>query len=311
VRLDLAHLPDDPSLLHQLIRDLAADNERRAGEIEKLRLLIQQLRRGQFGRRSERLEPNQFRLSLEDLDADVARAEVSQPPAATEAIVLQKPRLSFPSHLPSEDVTIEPDHAACPSCGGVLHPIGVTTSEMLDWIPATVRVVRVHRPKHGCRACGTIHQAAAPERLLERGLATPALIAHVLVSKYCDHTPLYRQSQILKRLGVEIDRSTLANWVGGACWWLEPLHERLAKQIFASTKLFADDTPMPVLDPGRGRTKTGRLWVYARDDRPWKGADPPAAIYSTAPTAERNGQSRISRGSGASCRSMDTRDSSA
>ena len=139
------------------------------------------------------------------------------------------------------------------------------------------------RPRYGCRACGTIHQVPAPERPIAKGLATPGLLAHVLVAKYCDHLPLYRQSQIFARQSVEIDRSTLANWVGGACWWLEPLQARLAEHVFASQKLFADDTPIPVLDPGRGRTKTGRLWVYVRDDRPWSGADPPAAVYLYSP----------------------------
>jgi transposase len=154
---------------------------------------------------------------------------------------------------------------------------------MLDHVPARLRVIRICRPRYGCRACGTIHQAPAPERPIAKGLASPALLAHVLVSKYCDHLPLYRQSQIFARQGVEIDRSTLANWVGGACWWLEPLQKRLAEHLFASQKLFADDTPIPVLDPGRGRTKTGRLWVYARDDRPWNGPDPPAAVYLYSP----------------------------
>ena len=154
---------------------------------------------------------------------------------------------------------------------------------MLDHVPARLRVIRIRRPRYGCRACGTIHQAPAPERPIAKGLATPALLAHVLVSKYCDHLPLYRQSQIFARQGVELDRSTLANWVGGACWWLEPLQARLAEHVFASQKLFADDTPIPVLDPGRGRTKTGRLWVYARDDRPWNGPDPPAAVYLYSP----------------------------
>jgi transposase len=164
-----------------------------------------------------------------------------------------------------------------------LHAIGETVSEMLDHVPARLRVIRICRPRYGCRACGTIHQAPAPERTIAKGLATPALLAHVLVAKYCDHLPLYRQSQIFARHGVEIDRSTLANWVGGACWWLEPLQAKLAEHVFASPKLFADDTPIPVLDPGRGRTKTGRLWVYARDDRPWSGPEPPAAIYFYSP----------------------------
>ena len=150
--------------------------------------------------------------------------------------------------------------------------IGESVSEMLDWVPAQLRVLRITRPKYACRTCDTVAQAPAPERPIAGGLATPALLAQVLVSKYCDHTPLYRQSQIFARHGVDLGRSTLAGWVGGACWWLEALHERLRKHVFASDHLFADDTPIPVLDPGRGRTKTGRLWVYARDQRPW--ADP-------------------------------------
>jgi transposase len=165
----------------------------------------------------------------------------------------------------------------------VLHVIGETVSEMLDHVPARLRVIRLCRPRYGCRTCGTIHQAPAPERPIAKGLASAGLLAHVLVAKYCDHLPLYRQSQIFARNGVELDRSTLANWVGGAAWWLEPLHRRLTEHVFASTKLFADDTPVPVLDPGRGRTKTGRLWVYARDDRPWGGPEPPAAVYLYSP----------------------------
>src|SRR5258708_4131695 len=130
---------------------------------------------------------------------------------------------------------------------------------MREHAPARLRVTRICRPRYGCRACGTIHQAPAPERPIAKGLASPGLLAHVLVAKYCDHLPLYRQSQIFARHGVDIDRSTLANWVGGACWWLEPLQARLAAIVFGSTKLFADDTPIPVLDPGRGRTKLGQL----------------------------------------------------
>jgi transposase len=247
--------------------------EQRDSEIERLRLIIRQLQRGQFGRRSERLDPDQLEFGLEELDADIARAEAKQPerPAQSDRREHAQ-RAAFPEHLPREEVTLEVEASACPSCGGGLHPIGVTTSEMLDWVPASLRVIRIRRPKYGCRACGTIHQAAARERLIAKGMATPGLIAQVLVSKYCDHTPLYRQGQIFARHGIELDRSTLANWVGGACWWLEPLHARLAADVFASTKLFADDTPLPVLDPGRGRTKTGRLWVYTRDDRPWATA---------------------------------------
>jgi len=140
-------------------------------------------------------------------------------------------------------------------------------------------------------------------RLIAGGLATPALLAQVLISKYCDHTPLYRQSQIFARYGVDLSRSTLVGWVGGACWWLEALHERLCKNVFASNHLFADDTPIPVLDPGRGRTKTGRLWVYAREQRPWSGPEPPAAVYLYAPDRKQNGPLRISRTLKACCTS--------
>jgi len=144
-------------------------------------------------------------------------------------------------------------------------------------------VLRIRRPKCACRACGTLHQAPAPERLLAKGLATPALVAHVLVSRYCDHLPLYRQSRILARHGAEIGRSTLCDWVGQACWWLEPLHQRLMTHVLAGSRVFADDTPLPVLEPGRDRTRTGRLWAYARDDRPWGGTEPPAVVFRYEP----------------------------
>jgi len=290
--IDLAALPDDVATLQRLVRDLAAGREsERTGlaeaqaEIERLKLIVQKLQRSQFGRRAERLDDDQLRLGFEDLDADIARVEATLPSATfkTPRPRSQTDRPSLPAHLPREDMRLDLEHQACPCCGGQLHAIGETISEMLDHVPARLRVIRIRRPRYGCRACGTIHQAPAPERPIAKGLASPGLLAHVLVAKYCDHLPLYRQSQIFARQGVELDRSTLANWVGGAVWWLEPLQARLAEHVFASSKLFADDTPIPVLDPGRGRTKTGRLWVYARDDRPWAGPDPPAAVYFYSP----------------------------
>jgi transposase len=286
MNIDLAALPDDVETLQKLVRLLAAERtslSEAQAEIERLHLIIKKLQRSQFGRRAERLDDDQLQLGLEDLNADLARAEAILPSARTRTPRTQDERPSLPAHLPREDRRFDVEHQACSCCGGPLHMIGETVSEMLDHVPARLRVIRICRPRYGCRACGTIHQAPAPERPIAKGLATPALLAHVLVAKYCDHLPLYRQSQIFARQGVEIDRSTLANWVGGACWWLEPLQKRLAEHVFASQKLFADDTPIPVLDPGRGRTKAGRLWVYARDDRPWNGPDPPAAVYLYSP----------------------------
>lgn len=287
--IDLAALPDDVETLHRMVRVLVAERGDLAharAEVERLKLIVQKLQRSQFGRRAERLDDGQLQLGFEDLGADIGRAEVelhTETLAKTANPGLQIERPSLPAHLPREDIRLDVQHKVCPCCGGPLHRIGETVSEMLDHVPARLRVIRIRRPRYGCRACGTIHQADAPERPIAKGLATPGLLAHVLVSKYGDHLPLYRQSQIFARNGVELDRSTLANWVGGAVWWLEPLQKRLAEHVFASQTLFADDTPVPVLDPGRGRTKTGRLWVYARDDRPWCGPDPPAAVYLYSP----------------------------
>jgi transposase len=284
--VDLAALPDDVDTLRRMVRALAAERISLAeakAEIERLRLIIRKLQRQQFGRRSESLDDDQLRLGFDDLEADVARVEVTLPAAVNATSQVPAESCRLPDHLEREDIRLDFEHAACPCCGGALHAIGETVSEMLDHVPARLRVIRMRRARYGCRACGAIHQAPAPERPIAKGRATAGLLAHVLVSKYADHLPLYRQSQIFARQGVDLGRSTLANWVGGAVWWLEPLHARLAAHVFASTRLFADDTPIPVLDPGRGRTRTGRLWVYARDDRPWSGADPPAAVYFYSP----------------------------
>jgi transposase len=283
MRLELDNLPSDVGVLHRLVRDMATAVEHRDGEIERLQTIIKQLQRMQFGRRSERLDPDQLALSLEDLDADIGRVEANLPTVKTETLDARPRRKPLPDHLPRDEVVIDIAADTCPCCGGAMHSIGESVSEMLDWVPAALRVLRITRPKYACRACNRVVQAPSPERPIAGGLATPALLAQVLVSKYCDHTPLYRQSQIFARHGVDLERSTLAGWVGGACWWLEALHERLCRNVFASDHLFADDTPVPVLDPGRGRTKTGRLWVYAREQRGWSGPAPPAAVYIFAP----------------------------
>lgn len=193
-------------------------------------------------------------------------------------------RGSLPAHLPRIELVVDIEDHTCPCCRNALHRIGEDCSERLDIIPAQMRVLVVRRPKYACRACGeVVVQAPAPARLIEGGLPTEATVAQVLVSKYADHLPLYRQAQIYARQGINLDRSTLADWVGRAAWLLRPVHERLLMRLKTSTKLFADETTAPVLDPGRGRTKTGQLWAYARDDRSWCGSDPPGVAYVYAP----------------------------
>jgi transposase len=271
----------------QIERDTAqSEQEVAQAEIEKLRLLIRQLQRGRFGRRSERLHPDQLQLGLEDLEQTMAAAEAAREAATRSSDTSRPPRIrrrnlgALPTHLPRVETLIDVEDKSCPCCGGALHVIGEDREETLDLVPAQLRVKVVRRPRYGCRTCGeAVVQAPAPERPITGGMASEALLAHVLVAKYADFLPLYRQAQIFARQGIELDRSTLGDWVGRACWWLEPLWHLLRRHVMGSARIFADDTTLPVLDPGRGRTKSGRLWGYAVDDRPWQGSIPPAVVY--------------------------------
>ena len=266
---------------------LRAERDTAHAEVEKLQLIIKQLQRSPYGPRSEQLDPDQLQLGLEEVEQSlgVTRAGVaSEPPTDKMATGERKPpqrnRGALPAHLPRVEMIIDVEDRRCPCCGGAMHVIGEDVSEMLDVVPALYRVKVIRRPRYGCRGCeSAVVQAPAPERPLTGGMATEAVLAQVLVAKYSDHLPLYRQAQIFARNGIDLDRSTLANWVGRACWWLRPLAELLLGTILSSPKIFADDTPVPVLDPGRGRTKTGRLWSYTRDDRPWQGPLPPVVAY--------------------------------
>jgi transposase len=268
------------------VERLRAERDTANAEVEKLQLIIKQLVRSRYGAHSEQLDPDQLQLGLEEIEQSLgaARAVVSEPTtdktAAGERKSPRRNRGALPAHLPRVEIVIDVEDKRCPCCGDAMHVIGEDISEMLDVVPALYRVKVIRRPRYGCRGCeGAVVQAPAPERPLTGGMATEAVLAQVLVAKYCDHLPLYRQAQIFARHGIDLDRSTLANWVGRACWWLRPLAELLLGSILSSPKIFADDTPVPVLDPGRGRTKTGRLWSYARDDRPWQGPLPPAVAY--------------------------------
>lgn len=265
---------------------------RQAGEAEQARLkaIIAALQRHRFGRRSEQLDADQLNLALEDAEQSLAMLEIAaehSPDAVKRSAPMRRRinRGTLPAELPRVETVIEPEDTNCPCCKRGMALIGEDVAERLDIVPAQLRVQVIRRPKYACRSCpGHLVQAPAPARAVTGGLPSEALIAHVIVSKYADHQPLYRQAQILARQGVSLDRSTLADWVGRGAWWLRPLHAALLQDLRAGPKLFADETHAPVLDPGRGRTKTGQLWAYARDDRPWGGPAPPAVAYVYAPS---------------------------
>src|SRR6202140_1067495 len=277
-----AALPDDLETLKAMLLAEQCESER-------LRQIIKELQRHRFGRRAETLPEDQMLLGLEDVEqAEANRAAQTDGSSPEDRRArAQKRRINrgaLPGHLPRIEIIVDIDNKTCPCCQGELHRIGEDRSERLDIVPAQLRVLVTRRPKYACRTCEDgVMQAPAPARLIEGGLPTEATVAQVLVSKYADHLPLYRQAQIYARQGITLDRSTLADWVGRAAWLLRPVQERLLMRLKSSTKLFADATTAPGLDPGRGRTKTGQLWAYARDDRPWGGTDPPAVAYVSAP----------------------------
>jgi transposase len=274
-------LPDDSQTLKAMLLAERMQNER-------LRQIIKELQRHRFGRRAETLPEDQMLLGLEDVEqtaaSDAAIADQSAPTERAARAEKRRNRGSLPAHLPRIEILVDLDDKVCRCCQGELHRIGEDKSERLDIVPAQFRVLVTRRPKYACRRCEDgVVQAPAPARLIEGGMPTEATIAQVLVSKYADHLPLYRQAQIYARQSIDLDRSTLADWVGHAAWHLRPLHERLLMRLKERSRLFADETTAPVLDPGRGRTKTGQLWAYAADDRPWGGDDPPGVVYVYAP----------------------------
>ena len=259
-------------------------------EIEQLKLLIAKLPRMQFGRSSEKLDRQieQLELRLEALQMNEAEIVAARPESAAKKESAGSARRPLPSHLTREIRTHLPKQESCPDCGGELRKLGEDVSEVLERVPAHSQVIRHVRVKLACRGCERIVQTAAPSRPIERSIAGPGLLAHVLVSKLGDHLPLYRQSEIYAREGVELDRSTLADWVGASSRLLELLVEVLRRQVMSAGKQHADDTSVPVLAPGLGKTKTGRLWAYVRDDRPSGDETPPAVWF--AYTLDRKGE---------------------
>ena len=291
---DLRRLADD---LRRDVAWLRAEVHAKALMIEKLRAQLAVLRRARFGRKSEKLDAQveQLELMIDDIEAGVAetlaRAGVAESDAAeaTETGAASKKkrkpsnRAPLPDHLPAETI-VHDAPCVCPTCGGDrFGRIGADEREVLEYVPSHFKRVVHVRPKMSCRACETVVQAPMPTLPIEKGRPGPALLAHVVVSKFCDHLPLHRQAGIYARSGVEIDRSVMAGWIGRLAGLLEPLSERIERHVRAGLALHADDTPVPVLDPGKGKTKTGRLWTAVRDERPFGATTPPAAFYRYSP----------------------------
>jgi len=299
----LESLPDDPSALkaiilaqHEEITRLAAAERAYEALVQALRIRIARLRRQRFGASSEKIEREieQFQLALEDLEVAMAAADTSPEPEQDEAEEAPrsarrhrgKPRVNEATSR--ERIVLDPGER-CPECGGPLRLVGEDVTEILDFIAAKLKVVETARLKKSCRCCEKMVQVPAPTRPIRRGMPGPNLLAWILVSKFDDHLPLYRQREILARHGADIPRATLIDWCGQAVATLRPLSALIKSEIMSGDRLHADDTPIKVLDPAQRRNgkprgiKEGRIWVYVRDDRPWGGGDPPGAAYWFSP----------------------------
>ena len=292
--LDLSDLPSDPEQLKGKLIELASAAEEAAAqrdaalaENEKLLFILAEFKRALFGKRSEKLDRDQLQLIF-DLAAAAAATEGDGESRDASAAVRKKQRKpaernrgQLPEHLPRIEVRIDPEAKTCSCCGGPLHVIGETVSEMLDIVPAQYRVKRIIRPRYGCRACeNAVVQAPAPARPVEGGIATEALLAAIAVGKFAWHLPLNRQLRMMRAQGIGLDRSTLSLWIGRTAWWLKPLYALLLASILARPKIFCDETPMPVF--ARGGARRCQFWAVAVDDRPWAGPAPPAVAYAFA-----------------------------
>ena len=289
---DATDLLGEIATLKAMLLASEARNLRKDERIVRLEKLVAAFRQAAFGRRSEESDPDQFELALEDLETAIAVIHAEEHAEDRTVKRPAKPRAanrgSLLKHLPRIEEVIEPESLTS-ACGGCLHCIGEDVSERLDVIPAQFRVIVTRRPKYACRSCTDgVVQARAPARLIPGGMPTEATVAHVLVCKYADHLPLYRQAQIYSRQGVNLDRSALADWVGRAAFELRPVSDALMANLKRSTKLFMNETRAPVLDPGARKTKTGYFWALARDDRPWLGTAPTGVAFTYA--AGRGGQ---------------------
>ncbi len=289
----LPSLPDDIDALRALCARQAEELARQSGQLQardsligKLREQLAALRRARFGKSSEKIERSieQLELALEEIEAAEAETVPEVPPSRVEPPKAKPVRQPLPDHLPRHEIVHDLGERSCPCCGGCdFFKSGTGITEVLDYVPASFRVVRHVQPRFVCKGCDNEITAAMPSLPVERGKPGPGLVAHMLTAKYCDHLPLYRQSEIYAREGVELARSTMADWVGRAHSLMAPLIEALRGHVFAGDRLHGDDTPVPVLHPGKGKTKTGRLWTHVRDGRPYGSKTPPTVCYFYSP----------------------------
>lgn len=290
----LDNLPEDPAELRQVSTLLVAEVKALTLKVEQLQHQLHRANRHRFGSTSESVD--QLQLFVENEEIAEAAKEVGETAPAKPVEPKRKPkRKPLPDHLDRiEQVLSAGEH--CPECGGDLSKLGEDVTEELEYIPGCFVVNKIIRPRMSYRRCETISQAPLLSRPIERGRPGPCLLAHVLVSKFADHLPLYRQSQIYARERVDLDRSTMADWVGKSTALLEPLAEAIAKRVKAGSSLFADDTPLKMLAPGNKKTKTARIWAYVRDERPWSGQSPPWVWYQF--TVDRKGEHPVKHLSG-------------
>ncbi|MBT8411768.1 MAG: IS66 family transposase [Octadecabacter sp.] len=256
---------------------------------KRLEHIVAELRAALYGPKSEKLSPDERELGLEDLEVAAAEAEAKSrsvaPPKkpGKKRKPAQRNLGNLPYHLERIEVVVEPDSLTCPCGCGEMVRIGEDRTERLEIIPAQAKVIVTIRPKYACpKKNAQVVQSPAPAHLIAGGLPTEGTLAHVAVSKYADHCPLFRQSQIYARSGLNLQRSTLASWIGKASFHLSPIVDHMLAQLKTSTKLFMDETRCPVLDPGRGKVKTGYLWAIARNEKPFGGDAPPAVVFSYA-----------------------------
>jgi len=282
--LDLKNLPTEIKLLHQIVIDLTET-------VSRLQEQLTLLRAKQFGKSSEKLKKQieDLELVIEEVEsskslsllAEILAGEIEDPSQPSDKNKAKRQKL--PEHLKRFDVVLKPE-PKCPTCNGEeFRTIAEESSETLEYIPSSFKVIRHIRPRCVCINCETIVQAYRPSKAIDKGKAGSGLLAHILVQKYCNHLPLYRQSQIYEREDIDISRSTMASWTGQCSSLLEPLIDELRKSVFSANQIHGDDTPVKVLAPGLGKTKTGRIWIYVRDGRSHGDTTPPAVCYFYSP----------------------------